>query len=217
MKRTPHPIARRIVVGPLMANCYLLACPDTAAAAIVDPGGDAGLIAGHISDGGLRPICIVNTHAHPDHTGANAELSARYRIPICMHRDEAAMLSDAATIMKLIGFAFVPSPPPDRLLDGGDEIKVGNLSFEVIHTPGHSPGGICLFHGKGIPPLLLSGDTVFAGSAGRSDFPGGSFEALTASIAERILPLPDDTLILPGHGPETTLGREKASNPFFKV
>lgn len=216
MKNMPRSLAAKLVVGPLQANCYVLACPENAEAAIVDPGGDADLITEHIRSNGLHPRCIINTHAHPDHTDANAALKARYRIPIWMHRDEAAMLSHAGPLMKTIGLSFEPSPPPDRLLEDGDMLAVGALRFRVIHTPGHSPGGICLLCEGCAPPLLISGDTVFAGSVGRTDFPGGSHDALMASIRNRILPLPDDTVILPGHGPGTTLGREKASNPFFR-
>jgi glyoxylase-like metal-dependent hydrolase (beta-lactamase superfamily II) len=216
MKNTLRPIAYRLVVGPLQANCYVVACPETADAAVVDPGGDADRIIEYVRANGLHPRCIINTHAHPDHADANAALKARYHVPIWMHRGEAAMLSQAGPLMKLIGFAFEPSPPPDRLIEDGDELEIGTLKLRVLHTPGHSPGGICLLYGGGSPPILLSGDTVFAGSVGRTDFPGGSYDALMTSIRKKILPLPDDTVILPGHGPETTLARERASNPFFR-
>lgn len=216
MKNTPPSIARRLVVGPLQANCYIVSSPGASAAAIADPGGDPELIAEHLRRGGLRPLAIVNTHAHPDHADANAALKERYRIPILMHRDEAAMLKDAAPLMKLIGLAFEPSPPPDRLLDDGEEIAIGDLALKVIHTPGHTPGGICLLHEGGGAPVLFSGDTIFAGSIGRTDLPGGSYEALMNSIRDKILPLPDETVVLPGHGPETTLGRERAHNPFLE-
>lgn len=217
MKTENRPVVHRLVVGPLQANCYLVACPATRDAAIVDPGGDAERIAGVVLAHRLRPRCIVNTHAHPDHADANAALKARYRIPVWMHRDEAAMLSQAGPLMNVIGLSFTPSPSPDRALEDDDALEIGTLSLRVVHTPGHSPGSICLLWRGGAPPLLLSGDTVFAGSVGRTDLPGGSPWALAASIRDRILPLPDDTMILPGHGPETTLGVERKRNPFFRT
>jgi glyoxylase-like metal-dependent hydrolase (beta-lactamase superfamily II) len=209
-------IVKQLEVGRLAVFCYIIGCEKTKRAALVDPAADTDRILAETASLGMAIDCIINTHAHPDHADANAALKIRYGIPIWMHRDEASMLSQAGPLMKLIGFAFEPSPPPDRLLEDGDELPIGSLALRVLHTPGHSPGGICLLCGGDPPPILLSGDTVFAGSVGRTDLPGGSYDALMASIRKRILPLPDDTRILPGHGPETTLARERASNPFFQ-
>ena len=217
MKTATRPLIHRLVVGPLQANCYVAACPRTREAAIVDPGGDADRIAARVLEEGLRPRCIVNTHAHPDHAGANAALKARFGVPVLMHRAEAAMLRHAEPLLQRLGLPFEPPPPPDALLEDGDAIAPGEIVFRVVHTPGHSPGGICLLHDLSSPPILLSGDTLFAGSVGRTDLPGGSQEALEASIRYRILPLPDETLLLPGHGPETTLGRERNSNPYLRL
>ena len=217
MKTATRPLIHRLVVGPLQANCYVAACPRTREAAIVDPGGDADRIAARVLEEGLRPRCIVNTHAHPDHAGANAALKARFGVPVLMHRAEAAMLRHAEPLLQRLGLPFEPPPPPDALLEDGDAIATGEIVFRVVHTPGHSPGGICLLHDLSSPPILLSGDTLFAGSVGRTDLPGGSQEALEASIRDRILPLPDETLLLPGHGPETTLGRERNSNPYLRL
>ena len=164
-------------------------------------------------------MCIINTHAHPDHTAANAALEKRYGIPLWIHRDDASTLAQSGMLSKVTGIFFAPSPPPDRLLSDGDELGVGGHKLKVIHTPGHSTGSICLFY-KGVEdeaPVLFSGDTVFEGSVGRTDLPGGSYEALINSIKTRITPLPSHTRILPGHGPETTLEREKRTNPFFNL
>ena len=210
-------LIKKLVVGPLQANCYLVSDAATRETAIIDPGGDAREIIRCMEDGGLKPVAIVNTHAHPDHVGANAELKKRYNIPLLLHEADAPALAQSGMLGSLIGLFLDPSPPPDKLLHGGDEIKVGKLALKVIHTPGHTQGGICLWcEGQGNEaPLLFSGDTVFQDSVGRTDLPGGSYEALMDSIRTRIMPLPDRTRILPGHGPETTLGREKRHNPFM--
>lgn len=210
-------LIKKLVVGPLQANCYLVSDAASRETAIIDPGGDARKIIRCMEDGGLKPILIVDTHAHPDHVAANAELKKRYKIPILVHKDDAAALAQSGMLGKLIGLFLEPSPPPDKLLHDGDEIKVGKLALKVIHTPGHTKGGICLWYeGQGgEAPLLFSGDTVFQDSVGRTDLPGGSYDALMNSIETKIMPLPDRTRILPGHGPETTLGREKRRNPFF--
>jgi len=212
-------LIKKLVVGPLQANCYLLSDAATRETAIIDPGGDARQIIGCIEGGGLKPVVIINTHAHPDHVAANAEIKKRYKIPLLLHEDDAPVLAQSGMLSKLIGLFLEPSPPPDRLLHGGDEIKIGKLTLKVIHTPGHSAGSICLWHeGKGDEtPLLFSGDTVFEDSVGRTDLPGGSYQALMDSIRTKIMPLPDRARILPGHGPETTLRREKRCNPFFNM
>ncbi|MEJ2745642.1 MAG: MBL fold metallo-hydrolase [bacterium] len=212
-------LIKKLVVGPLQANCYLVSDAATRETAIVDPGGDAREIIRCVDDGGLKPVLIVNTHAHPDHVAANAELKKRYNIPILIHKDDASALAQSGMLSKLIGLFLEPSPPPDRLLHDGDEIKVGKLTLKAIHTAGHSKGSICLHcEGRGDEaPILFSGDTVFQDAVGRTDLPGGSYEALLNSIRTRIVPLPDRTRILAGHGPETTVGREKKYNPFFNT
>ena len=212
-------LIKKLVVGPLQANCYLLSDAETRETAIIDPGGDAREIAACIESNQLKPVSIINTHAHPDHVAANAELKERYKIPLLLHEDDAPVLAQSGMLGKLIGLFLEPSPPPDRLLHDGDEIKIGKLTLKVMHTPGHSAGSICLWyegHG-GETPVLFSGDTVFQDSVGRTDLPGGSYEALLGSIRTKIMPLPDRARILPGHGPETTVRREKRCNPFFNI
>jgi glyoxylase-like metal-dependent hydrolase (beta-lactamase superfamily II) len=212
-------LIKKLVVGPLQANCYLVSDAATRETAIVDPGGDAREIVRCMESGGLKPVLIVNTHAHPDHVAANAELKKRYEIPILIHKDDAPALAQSGMLSRLIGLFLEPSPPPDKLLRDGDEIKVGKITLKVVHTPGHSKGSICLWcKGQGDEaPLIFSGDTVFQDSVGRTDLPGGSYEALMNSIKTKVIKLPDRTRILPGHGPETTVGREKKYNPFFNV
>jgi len=207
----------RLVVGPLQGNCYIVACPASRSAAIIDPGGDEEKISRRLESMGVTPLCIINTHAHPDHTAANASLKDRYGVPIWIHEDEAVLLTQSGMMGKLIGLFFPSSPPPDRLLRDGEELRIGSLRLTVLHTPGHSPGGICLFSPRRgeEAPVLFSGDTIFEDSIGRTDLPGGSYDTLMRSLNEKILCLPDDTRILPGHGPETTLGREKQYNPFL--
>jgi glyoxylase-like metal-dependent hydrolase (beta-lactamase superfamily II) len=205
-----------LAVGPLQANCYIVADASRGDAAIIDPGGDAELIAAALERNGLHPTCIINTHAHPDHTAANAALKERFDIPLLIHEADAPLLAQAGVMRALLGMFFPASPPPDRLLRTGDEIRVGDLSLRVLHTPGHTPGSVCLYLGRE-EPVLFSGDTVFQAGVGRTDLPGGAHDALLNSIKMKIIPLPDNTRILPGHGSETTLQREKRENPFFET
>jgi len=189
-----------LVVGRLEANCYILVCPATSEAVVVDPGGDADLINAKIAENGWQVKYIINTHGHLDHTGANAEVKAATGAPILMHAADAPRR---------------PAPgraAADRALADGDSVNWGKLSLRVIHTPGHTPGGICLLAGD----KLFAGDTLFAGSVGRSDFPGGSHHDLITSIKTKLLVLPDATEVYPGHGPSTTIGDEKRYNPFLR-
>lgn len=207
----------RLAVGPLQANCYLFAAPVSRETAIIDPGGDGDRIVALIEREGMVPRCIINTHAHPDHTAANAALKERYGIPLWIHEADAPMLSQAGLLRALTGFFFDDSPPPDRLLRDGDPLTIGAVELMVLHTPGHTPGSICLLYaGTGeVAPVLFTGDTLFADSVGRTDLPGGSYDTLMESLKTKISPLPDPTRLFPGHGPETTVGRERRYNPFF--
>lgn len=211
-------LVHRLVVSPFETNCYIAACPprslgdeSTRDALIIDPGDEAHLISDAVYGCDVSVIGIVNTHGHADHIGSNAALKGEFGCPIMIHEMDAPLLIDSqANLSASLGLGMV-SPPADRLLREGDEIAVGGLILRVIHTPGHTPGGICLF-GEGV---LFSGDTLFMDGVGRTDLPGGSQEQLMNSIEIKLLVLPEDTVVYPGHGPSTTIGREKLENPWF--
>ncbi len=201
---------QKLVVGPLASNCYLVGPDSGGSGMIIDPADEAGRILQGARKAGLDIEFIVLTHGHPDHIGAVKEVTDATGARLAVHTDDAPFLQQEALALAL-GFSYPPPPAPDRLLAEGDRIEVGDLRFTVIHTPGHSPGGICLLeHG-----VLFSGDTLFNYGIGRYDLPGGDYDRLMDSIHNRLMALPDDTVVYPGHGPETTIGRERRSNPFL--
>jgi glyoxylase-like metal-dependent hydrolase (beta-lactamase superfamily II) len=204
-----------LTVGELETNCYLISesPPD---AIVIDAGGSADEIIAHLEAAGLAPTTLVATHGHADHIIANAALRERYvGMRIAIGRLDAEMLSSPAQNMSLVIGRQVKSPPADRLLEEGDLVEVGGVCLRVIHTPGHSPGSISLCaEDFGGAPAVFAGDTLFAGSVGRCDIPGGSWSELLAAIREKIYALPDETRVFPGHGPPTTVGHEKRTNPF---
>lgn len=200
-----------IPVGPLQVNCYLLRCDTSRQAVIIDPGDEGARILDAVKASDSQLQAVINTHAHFDHVGANAYIIERTGVDLLLHKDDAPLLARAADHADIYGLSVVASPAPTRLLQDGDEITVGELTLRVIHLPGHSPGGICLHVGAD----LFVGDGLFAGSVGRTDLPGGDHEQLISGIREKLLVLPDDTVVYPGHGPVTTIGREKMSNPFL--
>jgi len=205
-----------LVVGAIQTNCHIVYDGESPEVMIVDPGGDADVIAVKAKSLSLDPKWIVLTHCHGDHIAGLGEVKRRFPdAKIAAHEADAPALTDAnLNLSGMLGTPFT-APPADRVLNENDEIQVGALSFRVIHTPGHTPGGICLY-AEGDPPVLLAGDTLFAGSVGRSDFPGGSHEQLIDSIKTKLLVLPDETRVYTGHGPVTTIGEEKDSNPFLR-
>ena len=205
-----------LMVGPLQANCYLLAEGRGTPAAIIDPGGDGPLIKAAVERDKLQPVVIIDTHGHIDHIAANSYLKKIYRVPLLIHEADASSLTNPALNLSALGLGSFSSPPADRLLRDGDEIEVGALRLKVLHTPGHTPGGICLLLRRLTDPdIVITGDTLFAGGVGRTDFPGGSMEELMNSIRVKLLALPEETIIYPGHGPASTIGRERKSNPFL--
>lgn len=204
-------IVRVIFVGPLQSNCYIFGEVDSGSGIVIDPGGDPELILSEIEQTGLGICAIVNTHAHFDHAGGNRLVRQETGAPILVHREDGPSLANLAAQAMFFSLKSENSPPPDRLLEDGDIIKMGNIPLKVLHTPGHTPGGISISG----PGVVFSGDVLFAGSVGRTDLPGGSFEKMMSSIRDKLLVLPDDTRVLPGHGPETTIGRERLSNPFL--
>lgn len=202
-------IVERIVCGPLDTNCWLVGDGEGGPLVVIDPAGDAETIRARIA--GRDVASVVLTHGHFDHLGAADEIRELTGAPLLVHADDAGAVTSAeATGGMLFGFDH-RTAAPDRTLEDGVVVRAGTLALEVIHTPGHTPGGICLFGGG----HLFSGDTLFAGSVGRTDFPGGDARTLRRSIGERLTPLPDETVVHPGHGPDTTIARERRLNPFF--
>ena len=188
---------RKITVGPFQANCYVLGCEKTREGVVIDPGDEAFRIVREISRQGLTIGHILLTHGHMDHTGAAAELKRITGAPVRAHPLDAS----------------AAGPGIEKTLEDGLEIPVGRYRLRVLHTPGHSPGGVCL----AAPGAVFTGDTLFAGSVGRTDFPGGSHDLLVRGVREKLFPLGDSTRVYPGHGPATNIGRERASNPFFRA
>jgi glyoxylase-like metal-dependent hydrolase (beta-lactamase superfamily II) len=208
-------IVRSMPVGPLQANCYIGGCEKTRQAVVIDPGGDVDRILSALEKNELTLAAIINTHGHFDHVGGNKALKAATRADLMAHKADVPMLEQLSRTAAAWGLQAEDSPSPDRLLEDGDTISVGTLEFGVIHTPGHSPGGICLYEKNA--GALFVGDTLFAGSIGRTDLPGGDYDTLIASIQNKLFCLPDDTKVYNGHMEPTTIGREKRFNPFCRV
>jgi len=207
------PIKIRIVtVGSMASNCYIVHDERNKEAIIVDPGAEGERLTGLIRGDNLVLKYIVNTHAHPDHTGANAVIKSAFRdAHLCIHGEDAPFLTDKHTIMSLFFGSEYGSPPADVMLNEGNFIEISSLKLKVIHTPGHTPGGICLL-GDG---FIFTGDTLFMESVGRTDLPGGDTGRLMNAIRNKILVLGRDTVVYPGHGEKTTIGHEIDANPFL--
>lgn len=187
---------KKIPVGAYQANCYIIGCKKTLQGAVIDPGDEVLRIMKEISESALKISAILLTHGHFDHTGGARELKRITGAPVLIHPADAPALEF----------------PPDSPLHEGQRIEVGTFTLSVIHTPGHSPGGVCFL----APGAVFTGDTLFAGSIGRTDFPGGDYAGLIHGVTEKIFPLGDDLRVYPGHGPHTSIGQEKRFNPFFR-
>ena len=204
-------ILQGFAVGAIGANCYIFGDEAAGEVFVIDAGDEADRILEALRRLNVRPVALVNTHGHFDHIQAIDAVRRATGAPFWIHRGEAEVLAQGpARAKSLFGLDLPPAPVPDRWLSEGDRLQVGGLTLAVRHTPGHSPGGICLL-GDG---LAFVGDTLFAGSIGRADLPGADMQTLLASIAQVLLPLPDETACYPGHGPPTTIGEEKRTNPF---
>jgi len=201
----------RLVVGPLQVNCFILADEKTKEAVVIDPGDDAGDILKVIKEKGLKVKYIVNTHGHFDHVGANKALKDATGAELLIHEGDAPVMASAPLHSRSFGMAPVSSPVADRYVKHGEVISAGEVSLKVLHTPGHSPGGISLLE----QGMVFSGDSLFAGSIGRTDLPGGDLLTLLGSIKTNLMVLPDDTKVFCGHGPATTIGDERHDNPFL--
>ncbi len=202
-------ILQKFVVGPLENNCLIIADEESKEALVVDPADEPDRILDFIGENHLKVKYIVCTHAHFDHVGALVDIKEGTGAIIVLHKDELFPYRNVNKQAAMWGFSADPLPEPDMLVSEGDFLEVGGLRFEIFHTPGHSSGGICLY-GEGI---LVSGDTLFAGSVGRTDLPGGNMELLKKSF-QRLISLPGEVRVLPGHGPETTIKKEKIDNFF---
>ena len=204
-------IIKEMAVGPMMANCFIVGCDETKDAVVIDPGDDTDRILLALADLTLKVRYIINTHGHFDHVGGNRKMKAATGADILIHSLDAHMLGALSSTAAAWGLSTDDSPPPDRTVEDGDRIDFGTLTLTVIHTPGHSPGGIALYTEGNV----FVGDTLFAGSIGRTDFPGGDFGTLISSIRNKLFVLGDDVRVFTGHGPETTIGRERQFNPFL--
>ena len=207
-------LVKTIVNGPFQENCIMVADAETRQAIVVDPGFDADQLAAAVRELDLKVTEIVCTHAHVDHAGAVAPLKRLLGVSFAMHPGDHPVLQSLPATAQMFGLPPVEIPDVERELSEGDEVVVGRISGVVIHTPGHSPGGCCLhFPEQGV---LIAGDTLFAGSVGRTDLPGGSTQTLLDNIKEKLLALPDETEVHCGHGPHTTIGAERSGNPFLQ-
>jgi glyoxylase-like metal-dependent hydrolase (beta-lactamase superfamily II) len=206
-------ILEKLTVGPFQENCYIVGDEATGAGALFDPGDEAARIALAVEQTNLEIAQIIITHAHIDHVGAVASLVDEYACPVLMHAEAEPMLRQLPNQALMMGLRFGKVPAVDGYIEDEEVVHVGGLAFTALYTPGHAPGHLAFYSAE--EGLVISGDALFAGSVGRVDLPGGSMEVLMRSINERLLTLPDETRVLSGHGPETTIGEERRHNPFL--
>ncbi|MGL6094258.1 MAG: MBL fold metallo-hydrolase [Fimbriiglobus sp.] len=207
--------ARVVESAPFAENSYVLWADGSPAAVVVDPGFEPDAILAVLRNENLGVAAILNTHGHVDHIAGNRAVKAAFpAAPIVIGPGDAAMLTDPMRNLSGKWGFHITSPPADRLVSEGDTLEFAGLTFAVLDVPGHSPGHVVFVVHAAEPVLVVGGDVLFAGSVGRTDFPGGSFEQLKAGIHGKLWPLPDAATVLPGHGPTTTIGEEKRTNPF---
>jgi len=187
---------KKLAVGLYQANCYILGCKETKEGAVIDPGDEVARIVNEITRSALAIKYILLTHGHVDHVGGAADLKRATKAPVLIHKQDS------------FGLGF----KPDGYLSDGQKLQVGNYMMTIIHTPGHSPGGVCIH----APGVIFTGDTLFAGSIGRSDLPGASHDQLIKGVVKKVFTLGDELRVYPGHGPHTTIGRERRTNPWFR-
>ena len=202
-----------IVVGPLGVNCLILGDKQSNEGVVIDPGADCDMVLGAVARLGIKVKYLINTHGHFDHVGCNKPVQEATGAEFLIHEKDLALLMMASRSARNYGLSVEDSPQPARFLTDGMRLDFGRRSIEVLHTPGHTEGGCCLLLRN--ENLVVTGDTLFADSVGRTDLPGGSHEVLMASIREKLMPLADETIVWPGHGPSSTIGRERRSNPYI--
>ena len=211
-------ILETAAVGPFFKNGYVVGCEATNQAVLIDPGDEIEHLLDVIRTRALDVTYILLTHAHVDHVSGVAEAKRSLDAPIYLHQDDLFLYQNAVRTGMMFGLTVEEPPPVDRYYEGEGPITFGEYAVRVVHTPGHCPGGVCLAVSKvddrGAPPVLFVGDTLFAGSIGRTDLPGGDYQTLLRSITEVLFAFPDDSVVYSGHGPETTIGRERRTNPF---
>ncbi len=206
-------IIKELAVGPIMANCFIVGCDETGEAVVIDPGDESDKILLALANSQLTVKHILNTHGHFDHVGANGKMKEVTGADLMIHPLDAPMLSHLSMAAASFGLYAQNSPDADKELADGDIISFGKQSLKVIHTPGHSPGGVSFYtHGH-----VFVGDSLFAGSIGRTDLPGGNYDTLISSIQKKLFLLDDNTRVYCGHGPQTTIGKEKKYNPFVRI
>ena len=205
-------IVKQLPVGMIQANCYLASCEETKEGVIIDPGDEAERILAQVEAAGLTIKYILNTHAHFDHIMANAPLVEMLGVPLALHPLDLPLLRQNGGAA-LFGLEAPPSPDPDLELAEGDTISFGSYTLQVLYTPGHTPGHVSFYEPRA--KIVFDGDVLFADGIGRTDLPGGDFETLMHSITEKLMVLPDDTTVCSGHGPITSIGRERAGNPWL--
>lgn len=202
----------QLIVGPLFSNCYIVWDNNVKQGAIIDPGEDTQTILRRIKELSIEIKYILATHGHFDHVGAVATLKRETNAKFLAHKGDFFFIEDGENAARRWGFNIEQPPKPDRFIEDGDIIEVGDFELEVLYTPGHSPGGVSFLHNR----MVFCGDTLFQGNTGRTDLRMGSFEELAKSIKTRLYTLPDDTIVYTGHGPTTTIGAEKKYNPFVR-
>ena len=205
-------ILKTIAVGPLQTNCYVIGCPETLQGAIIDPGWDASTILAQAKDAGLTIQYVLNTHAHWDHIGANADVLAATDAQLAIHPNELPLLHQNGGA-SMFGVSAPRSPEPDVLLEAGQALQIGQIHLQVLFTPGHTAGHVSFYAPQA--GVVFDGDVLFRHGIGRSDLPGGSHSMLMHSIREVLLTLPPETVVYCGHGPSTTVGEEQRANPWL--
>ncbi len=202
-------------VGPFQSNCYIVVCGETKKAIVVDAGDEAHRILAAIDRLGVSVQAIVNTHAHLDHVAALADVVQSLGVPVLMHRQEVPIYEMIGAQAAMFGMPEPRTVEIDRFIEDGEELVIGNVKGEFLLSPGHSPGSVCIRFRDETPQRVIAGDVLFQGSIGRTDLPGGDYDTILNTLKTRFVPLPDDTIVYPGHGPATTIGAEKRTNPFL--